>query len=281
MAWRAARSLLVWHAQLKAGAPGAKPPATDPDSWGLRAGGSHAQSGGHFPHPVPGLGPEIVTAADFPNAPALGLDAHKVLDDVRRSKDPRVLYAISNDEMFSSYAAHGVPAWTWRPYNPTDPGRDRHREHGHLQVVDDARADDARPWQTIGAAAPTPTEDDMQLSDVVKIPNYDGDPGLPAVESTNVGVALGVASQRSWQAMRNTKLILDLVKAVAAKVDIDPAELAAIEDAARTGAAEAFAEQRTQLVSDIIAALPQDKDGNLSAADVETALRAVFADAGA
>lgn len=131
----------------------------------------------------------------------------------------------------------------------------------------------------IGGSTPTTTaaeDDDMKLDDGFTIPNYDADPALPAVESTSVKVALGVASQRSWQAMRNTRMLLDLVKAVAAKVDIDPAELAAIEDAAKTGAAEAFAEQQAGFVTALVAALPQDKDGNLSVADVETAIRAVL-----
>lgn len=158
MTWRAAKSLLKWHAQLKAGAPRAAPPATDPNAWGLRAGATHAQSGGHFPHHVDGLGDELVTAADAPNAPRLGLDIHAELDAIRRSRDPRVLYAISNDQMFSSYAAHGFPPYTWRPYNPTDPSRDKHIEHGHLQVVDDARADGEQPWAT---ATPAEPEDDM------------------------------------------------------------------------------------------------------------------------
>lgn len=127
---------------------------------------------------------------------------------------------------------------------------------------------------------PAPEDDDMKLDDGFTIPNYDGDPALPAVENTSVKVALGVASQRSWQAMRNTKILIDLVKALGERSGIDTTELAAIENAAKQGAAEAFAEQRTQLVTDIVAALPQDKDGNLSVADVETAVRAVFADAG-
>lgn len=140
----------------------------------------------------------------------------------------------------------------------------------------------ARARQIVsGSPTPPATEDDMQLGDALKIPNYDADPGLPPVENTNVGVALGVASQRSWQAMRNTKILIDLVKALASQNGIDATELAQIEAAAKQGAAEAFAEQRDGFVAQLVAALPQDKDGNLSVADVETAVRAVFADAGA
>jgi hypothetical protein len=139
-----------------------------------------------------------------------------------------------------------------------------------------------RVYATLAGTTPPPaaTEDDMQLTDAFTIPNYDADPGLPAVENTSVKVALGVASQRSWQAMRNTKVLIDLVKKLGEQSGIDAAELEQVEAAARQGAAEAFAEQRAQLVTDIVAALPQDRDGNLSVTDVESAVRSVFADAG-
>ncbi len=119
----------------------------------------------------------------------------------------------------------------------------------------------------------------MQLGDALKIPNYDSDPGLPAVESTNVGVALGVASQRSWQAYRNTKLLLEMFKLFATKVDIDPTELAAIEDAAKAGAAEAVAEQQEHLIEALRTQLPQGSNA-FTLADIENAVRSVFADAG-
>ncbi|MER7002200.1 hypothetical protein ABT297_04015 [Dactylosporangium sp. NPDC000555] len=163
MAWRAARSLVTLHAQLQRGAPRTKPPATSVNEWGLVADAAHDPTSDHAPHDFPGWGSQIVTAADFPNRPDLGLDVRQVLDDIRRSKDPRVKYGISNGEMFSSYATSAYPAWTWRPYG----GKDKHKTHGHLSVVGDARADGEQPWQTIGAAAsaPTPTEDDMYTDD--------------------------------------------------------------------------------------------------------------------
>lgn len=145
MAWRTARSLLVLHAQLKAGSRAA-PPATDPTEWGTIGDTVHNPSSDHTPHDFPGWGYDIVTAADFPNRPDLGLDARKVLDDIRRSRDPRAKYGISNGQMFSSYATSTYPAWTWRPYT----GKDGHFTHGHLSVVGDARADGQQPWQTIG-----------------------------------------------------------------------------------------------------------------------------------
>lgn len=163
MSWRAARSLLVLQRQLQAGAPRARPPATGVDEWGLIGDAAHDPTSDHTPHNFPGWGSLIVTAADFPNRPDLGLDAHQVLDDIRRARDARVRYAISNGQMYSSYTAHGYGAWTWRPYTGTS---DKHFTHGHLSVVGDARADDESPWPTIGrpTAAGTIQEDDMGAS---------------------------------------------------------------------------------------------------------------------
>lgn len=162
MAWRAARSLLVLHRQLQAGAPRARPPATGADEWGLVGDAAHDPTSDHTPHNFAGWGSQIVTAADFPNRPDLGLDAHQVLDDIRRSKDPRAKYGISNGEIFSNHAVeeHGrsYDPWDWRPYlksNGTYPA-DRHFTHGHLSTVGDIRADGEQPWHTIGATMELP-----------------------------------------------------------------------------------------------------------------------------
>jgi hypothetical protein len=158
MAWRAARSLLVLQQQLQAGAPRARPPGTGADEWGLIGDAAHDPTSDHTPHNFPGWGNQIVTAADCPNRPDLGLDMHQVLDDIRRSHDARVKYGISNGQMFSSYAVAGYPAWTWRPYNPKN--GDRHFTHGHLSVVGDPRADGEQPWATIGAPTAAALEED-------------------------------------------------------------------------------------------------------------------------
>jgi|SRR6185369_14027870 len=162
MTWRPARSLPVFHAQLQHAVPAAAPPATPADAWGLIGDAAHDPTSDHAPKDFPGWGTDIVTAADFPNRPDLGLDAHAVLDDLRRARDNRVKYAISNGQIFSSYSVTGYPAWTWRPYHPSN--GDYHYEHGHLSVVGDARADDTRPWPTIGAPAAAGEEDDMAAS---------------------------------------------------------------------------------------------------------------------
>lgn len=156
MTWRVAGSILVLHAQLKAGTSAA-PPATSAAEWGTIDDAAHASTSDHHPHSFRGWGNDIVTAGDFPDRPDLGLDARRVLDDIRRSRDPRVKYGISHRQMFSSYATSRYPAWTWRPYT----GSDGHWTHGHLSVVGDARADGDQPWQTIGAEDMTPDQAQM------------------------------------------------------------------------------------------------------------------------
>src|SRR5690348_2988037 len=166
MTWRAANSLLVLHRQLKVGAPRAAPPATGADEWGLIGDAAHDPTSDHTPHDFPGWGGDIVTAADFPNRPDLGLDAHKVLDDIRRSHDPRAKYGISNGQIWSNHPVsqdgRTYAAWAWRPYY----GSGKHFTHGHLSVVGDARADGEQPWATIGG-------DDMDQAQDERLKNVD------------------------------------------------------------------------------------------------------------
>lgn len=59
-------------------------------------------------------------------------------------------------------------------------------------------------WQA-PAPVSTPTGGDVQLGDALTIPNYDRDPRWgPNGENSTVGTALGVASQRSYQAYKQT-----------------------------------------------------------------------------
>jgi len=176
MAWRAARSLLVLQRQLQVAAPQAAPRGVgagtlDASAWGLIGDAEHDPTSDHSPHDFPGWGNDIVTAADFPNAPALGLDAHQVLDDIRRSHDPRAKYGISNGKIFSNHDVWqgGVlyDAWSWRPYVTSSGGRpaDGHYTHGHLSVVGDRRADGEQPWAINGTAGGgQEDEDDMGAS---------------------------------------------------------------------------------------------------------------------
>lgn len=172
MAWRAARSLTTLHQQLRAGAPRAAA-GTPASAWGLIGDALHDPTSDHAPKDFSGWGNDIVTAADFPNRPDLGLDARKVLDDIRRSRDPRVKYGISNGQIFSNrritQGGRTYDAYEWRPYRRSDGSRyaDEHYTHGHLSVVGDSRADGTQPWATIGAPAAAGAredEDDMGAS---------------------------------------------------------------------------------------------------------------------
>jgi hypothetical protein len=160
MAWRAANSLIEFHHQLKTKYPQVVA-AVSADAWGLIGDAAHDPTSDHSPHNFPGWGNEIVTAADFPNRPDLGLDAHAVLDAIRISRDGRVKYCISNRQMFSSYAVSGYDAWTWRPYS--NAAKDPHEDHGHLSVVGDARSDDTRAW-VIAAPVRSTEEEEMGAS---------------------------------------------------------------------------------------------------------------------
>ena len=154
--WRPAACLPVFHRQLAAEHPAARPPATDPDSWGLKGDGAHDSTSDHAPHDFPEWGRNIVTAADVPHAPKLGLDLGPIMESLRLSHDDRIKYVIFDGRIFSSYAIGSRRAWEWGPYG----GKDQHRDHGHLSVVGDRRSDNTRPWQT-GGAPPmtmTPTE---------------------------------------------------------------------------------------------------------------------------
>lgn len=71
-----------------------------------------------------------------------------------------------------------------------------------------------------------------------------------------------------------------MLKLIAQEAGVDAAELAQIEAAAKRGAAAAAEEQRASFIAELIAALPEDKDGNLTVADVEAGVQRVFARAG-
>lgn len=81
----------------------------------------------------------VVRAVDLTNWHAIGWT---IAETLRLKRDPRTKYVIFEGRMFSSYAAGGVPAWTWRPYT----GANKHEKHVHVSVVADARAESTAPW---------------------------------------------------------------------------------------------------------------------------------------
>lgn len=137
--WRVVRSLDRLNEQVRAAYPQAVPPATPVTSWGAIADSAHSSTSDHYPHHYLALGRvAVVCARDFPHAPALGLDGHALADRLRRSRDPRIGYIVSNRRITGP--AHG---WAWDTYDGSDP----HDTHIHVSSVHTAVADDTRDWQ--------------------------------------------------------------------------------------------------------------------------------------
>lgn len=153
--WRVVRSLDRLNEQIRAAHPRAVPPATPEVSWGSIADSAHSSTSDHYPHFYKALGATaVVCARDFPHAPSLGLDAHKIADRLRVSRDPRIGYVISNGRITGPNYG-----WRWSAYSGSDP----HDTHIHVSTVHTAAADSGADWQ-IG-------DDDMPLTsdDIEKV----------------------------------------------------------------------------------------------------------------
>lgn len=147
--WRVVESLQTLNRQIRSAYPRAVPPATAVTSWGAIADDAHNSDSDHYPHYYPVLGAvAVVCARDFPHAPTLGLDAHTLADQLRRGRDSRIGYIISNGRITGPHRG-----WRWDPYSG---GSDPHDTHIHVSSVRTAAADDPRGWQIGG--------DDMGLS---------------------------------------------------------------------------------------------------------------------
>lgn len=152
MVWRLVRSLETLRANTRTAAPRAAPPATPASAWGTVGDNLHDSTSDHTPKIYPALGSTaVVCAADFPHAPALGLDGGAFTEAIRLSRDPRVGYVIFNGRIFSGHLVGSVLPFTWRPYS----GSDRHDTHYHVSTVHTALADDTRPWRMPGSTGGT------------------------------------------------------------------------------------------------------------------------------
>lgn len=104
----------------------------------------------HNPDPKTG----IVRAIDITHDPANNLHARELAEALVASRDPRILYVISEGQMCRSYRAKdGTAPWTWTKYT----GKNGHYHHVHISVVADPRLyDDMRDWSIEGTStAPT------------------------------------------------------------------------------------------------------------------------------
>jgi hypothetical protein len=107
------------------------------------------------------------------------------------------------------------------------------------------------------------------LTGAIVITDADAKKIADAVKASFLG-ASGPTAAVAWQST------YQLVQQIATKVDIDPAELDAIKQAAQEGAHAGALASVDAFVAAVVAKLPRN---GLTEADVETAVRAVFADA--
>ncbi len=75
-------------------------------------------------------------AFDLTHDPARGTDCGYIAERIRRSRDPRVKYAIFDGRYFSAESG-----WQWRDYRGTEP----HDTHLHVSIHDSHR-NDTSPW---------------------------------------------------------------------------------------------------------------------------------------
>jgi hypothetical protein len=128
--YRTAKALGVLYDQVNALAPHRKRTYD-----GTIGDAAHAErKSDHNPNPA-----GVVTAMDLTHDPAGGLDALKLAEALRHSRDPRIKYVIHAGRMFSAK----VQPWEWRPYH----GADAHQHHVHISVDPEPLLYDSKlPW---------------------------------------------------------------------------------------------------------------------------------------
>jgi hypothetical protein len=87
----------------------------------------------------------VVCALDITHDPKNGVDAGKLADTLKLSRDPRIKYIISNKRIWNPSVSKD-----WRPYTGSNP----HSKHVHISVVSDKKLYDAvTPW-ALGSMKP-------------------------------------------------------------------------------------------------------------------------------
>lgn len=152
--WRTMNSLLVLLEQVDEYAPN-----RSIKSDGQVGDVNHASTSGHYPHPVPGVGPKMVTALDLTHDPAGGFDSYAFAEGLRVNRDNRIRYVISKKRIFSSYPVGNVPAFVWREYTGSP---DPHTGHVHVQVLDAIISDTKTRWNLEGLPGMALTEADIK-----------------------------------------------------------------------------------------------------------------------
>lgn len=197
MAWRMARSLDILLGQLNARYP-SRSKASD---GGVGDAAHSARVSDHNPDRG-----GVVRARDYTHDPAAGLDIDKLSDELAASLDVRIRYIICNQLIMNGAA--GPRPWQWTAYRGSNP----HRNHLHLSVVADSRADDARPWTLpmlgnpqqpppgardlhLGMSGPAVGE--LQLVLKTRYPRYAGDLALDSEFGAGTEAAVREFQRRS------------------------------------------------------------------------------------
>jgi peptidoglycan hydrolase-like protein with peptidoglycan-binding domain len=132
MSWRLAGSL----AQLRDQVNDAHPERST-KSDGTIGDAAHAASrSDHNPD-----GGDVVRALDLTNDPAHGFDSSDFAEQLRRGRDARVKYVISDGRIFAG--PQGPQPWVWRTYSGENP----HTSHVHISVTGTTAGDDRHLWQ--------------------------------------------------------------------------------------------------------------------------------------
>jgi peptidoglycan hydrolase-like protein with peptidoglycan-binding domain len=138
MTWRLAESLMTLRSQINRASPN-RAKASD----GTVGDTAHAsRSSDHNPWIKDGR-VSVVSALDITHDPSHGVDAGKIAEVLRLSKDSRIKYIISNGRICSPDKSN----FAWRPYT----GKNPHTKHFHISVKAEKRLyDDAREWDLSG-----------------------------------------------------------------------------------------------------------------------------------
>lgn len=146
-----------------------------------------------------------------------------------------------------------------------EPFDDSHLDHGHGSLFRGRAAEDHTGiYQVL-------TGDGDGMSESWSQPIPIGNEGFIG-HSRDTGLVF--AWEHAWYARQNSAQLLELVRAIAGKVDIDPAELAAIEASARAGTETALAAAADGIVTRVLAGISQGAQFNpQQLQQVEAALR--------
>lgn len=121
MAWRLAESLARMREQINQQRPNRRKHID-----GTIGDAAHRARGSASDHNPNKEG--VVTALDITHDPANGVDTWAMAEQLRRARDPRAKYIISNYRIFAGEL--GPQPWVWRAYRGANP----HASHIHVSV---------------------------------------------------------------------------------------------------------------------------------------------------